>query len=204
MRIRTALPSLLGLLALGACAVPPPSAPTVLATPPEGKDLARFQHEDFTCRQHASGQIGYGNPSQAATNAAVGSAAVGTAVGAAAGALLGAAAGNAGAGAAVGAGAGLLTGSAVGGNQAAATGYGLQHQYDMAYAQCMTASGNTLQSQMVAGAPAYAYPAYPYGYYAPGYAAYPYWGPSVVIGGGWGWRGGWHHRGGWRGHGRRW
>src|SRR3954467_10504835 len=90
--------------ALGACAVAPPTGPNVLALPPEGKDLARFQQEDGNCRGYASEQIGYGSPPPPPAQSAGGGAAVGTAVGAGAGALLGAAAGGAGTGAAVGAG----------------------------------------------------------------------------------------------------
>lgn len=47
----------------------------------------------------------------------------------------------------------------------------------------------------------YGYGYSPY-YYPPAYyTPYPYWGPSIVIGGGWGW-GGWGR--GWGGWGRRW
>lgn len=200
MLTRNSALALTGALALGACAVAPPAGPTLLATPPEGKQITQFQQEDYNCRGYALNHTG--DPSQAATNSAVGSAAVGTAVGAAAGALLGAAGGNAGAGAALGAGAGLITGSAIGADQARASGYSAQQIYDMAYAQCMTAAGNRIQGPI---APAYGYaPAYapapvyaaPYPYYA---APYPYYGPSVIIGPRWGW-GGYY---GWRG-GRRW
>lgn len=45
-------------LALGACAAAPPAGPAVLALPPEGKDLARFQQEDGSCRRHAAAQTG--------------------------------------------------------------------------------------------------------------------------------------------------
>ena len=188
-------------LGLAACAVPPPSGPTLIAMPPQGKDYGQFQREDATCQQSAGASIGYADPSIAAGNAAVGSAAVGTVVGAAAGALIGAAAGNPGAGAAVGAGAGLVTGSAVGANNAAAAGYDLQSRYDMTYAQCMTAYGNQIQAQPVAA---------PTGYYSAPYyppvvvAPYPYlYGPRFYGGGYWGgWRGGWGYRGGW-GHGYR-
>jgi len=164
-----ALPLLLGILALTACAVAPPSGSAVVALPPEGKDLARFQQEDTGCRGYAQQQIGYGSPQQAANQNAVGSAAVGTALGAAAGAAIGAAAGAAGTGAAVGAGAGLLAGAAVGASNVAASASVLQQQYDIAYAQCMAASGNTLQ-QFPGGWP-----------YAPD--GYPYWfGPPVAFG----------------------
>ena len=56
----------------------------------------------------------------------------------------------------------MLFGSAVGANNAYASGGGLQQRYDLAYAQCMTASGNRLQ----------AFPAGPY--YSPYYGPYAY------------------------------
>lgn len=195
-------------LGLAGCVAPPPSGPSVMALPPQGRDFAQFQREDQTCQAHAAASIGYADPSAAATNAAVGSAAVGTVVGAAAGALVGAAAGNPGAGAAIGAGAGLVTGSAAGANAAAGTGYGMQAQFDMTYAQCMTAYGNTVQATPVGGpaGPYYGTPYYPYGY--PSYGGYPYaypyyspyyYGPSLGLYGGWGWGGyrGWGYGGGW-------
>ncbi len=189
-------------LSLAACAVAPPSGPSLYAMPAKGKDLAQFQNEDVGCRNYAQSSIGI-TPGQAANQSAVGSAAVGTALGAAAGALLGSAGGAAGAGAAIGAGAGLLTGSAVGANNAQASSGSLQGRYDVAYAQCMTSAGNTVQAPQPAitaySVPAYGYSAPAYGYAVPyAYPAYPYhWGPSVSLGfyGGrgyygrpWGWR----------------
>jgi hypothetical protein len=81
----------------------------------------------------------------------------------------------------VGAGVGLLAGSAIGANQAQAAGFSLQERYDVAYAQCMTSRGNSVQAPPPR---VVAYP-YPYGYY--GYPA-PYWGPTIGFGyyGGWG------------------
>ena len=90
-------------LVLSACATALPTGPTVMALPPQGKNFAQFQQEDYGCRNYANQQIGYANPGQVATQNAVGSAAIGTALGAAAGAVIGAAAGNPGAGAAIGA-----------------------------------------------------------------------------------------------------
>jgi hypothetical protein len=91
------------LCAVTACAVPPAlRGPTVMALPPQGNSLTVFQQDDQQCRSHAAAGIGYVQPGQASTQAAVGSAAVGTVLGAAAGAAIGAAAGNAGAGAAIG------------------------------------------------------------------------------------------------------
>ena len=185
-----AVPSLLGTLAVVACAVAPPTGPSVLALPPEGKNLAQFEQENTGCRGFAQRQIGYDSPQQEASRSAIGSAAVGTAVGAAAGAAIGAAAGAAGTGAAVGAGTGLLAGSAVGASNAAASAEVLQQRYDTAYAQCMTASGNSVQAFPVAGP--YGPYGYPYSY--PTYA--PWFGPAVTLGffGGIGPRFHHHHR----------
>jgi hypothetical protein len=196
-------------LGLAACTVPPPSGPTIMALPPQGKDYAQFQREDMTCQQSAGASIGYVDPSAAAANTVVGSAAVGTVVGAAAGALIGAAAGNPGAGAAIGAGTGLVTGSAIGANNAAyGTGYEMQARFDTTYAQCMTAYGNTIQAAPATppSIPYYAAPYYPYPFYP-----YPYYyGPRVGFYGGYGgygygwggYRGGYYggYRGGWGGY----
>ncbi|HTH99022.1 MAG TPA: hypothetical protein VL574_16515 [Stellaceae bacterium] len=54
----------------------------------------------------------------------------------------------------------------------------LQHQYDTAYAQCMTVDGNQIQVAPII---------YQYSYYDPWYD--PFWGGSVFIGGG----DGFHH-----------
>lgn len=130
---------------LGACALPPPSGPSITVLPPAGKDFAQFQREDLACQQAAFDAIGGASPQAAANQAALGTAALGTALGVTAGALLGAAGGNAGAGAAVGAGLGLLGGTAVGASQAQASGAGLQRRFDLVYAQCMAAAGNRIQ-----------------------------------------------------------
>ncbi len=58
-----------------------------------------------------------------------------------------------------------------------------------------TMTYNTRPAPARVVSPYYYGPGY-YPYY--GYYGYPYWGPSVVIGGGWGW-GGWGYRGGFRG-----
>jgi hypothetical protein len=163
--------ALLGTLALGACAVAPPTGPSAMALPGKDKTFEAFQQDDASCRQYASVQTGGASPSDAATQSAIGSAAVGTAVGAAAGAALGAAAGSPGLGAAAGAGAGLLAGSAIGSNNAAASGRDVQQRYDMAYMQCMYGHGNSVPSTTPATATAY--PAYPYGYPYPAYGYYP-------------------------------
>ena len=165
--------------------------------PGQGKNFEAFQQDDFACRQYAWQQTGGASPGAAASQSAVGSAVAGTALGAAAGAAIGAASGAAGAGAAIGAGAGLLAGSAVGANNAAAAYGGVQQLYDVSYAQCMTAHGNTVQPPPTATPPirtplilirlplpAIRIP-YPYpGYYGPALFA-----PSIALGFGGGWGG---------------
>lgn len=172
--------------AVAACAVAPPRGPTVMALPSQGKTLATFQQEDGQCRNYAAATIGYLQPGQAGTGAAVGSAAAGALLGAAAGSAIGAAAGNAGAGAAVGGATGLVGGTAVGANNAAASEYDLQARYNIAYIQCMYARGDTVQNlppgaygyydYISAGYPWYGYPQY-------GYPWYGWSGPSFFGGG---------------------
>jgi len=127
---------------LSGCATPRPTGPTVMALPKEGEGFDVFQQHDVTCRQYAATQTGDKSPQQAAARNAVGGAAVGAGMGAAAGALIGSASGHAGNGAAIGAGSGLLAGTLLGsasGRKAAAS---VQQQYNMAYTQCMMASGD--------------------------------------------------------------
>ncbi|SDE28744.1 glycine zipper family protein [Belnapia rosea] len=175
--------ALAGALALGACTVAPPTGPTALMFPPQGKDLTQFHQEDASCRGYAQQQIGGGSPQQAANQSAVGSAALGTALGAGAGALLGAAGGNPGAGAAIGAGGGLLAGSAVGAGNAQASAGSLQQRYDTAYVQCMAASGNRQPNYAAVTSYTYAPGTYydPYG--APTYWGAPYYGYGPYVGG---------------------
>lgn len=185
LRIAPAV-ALAGTLALGACAVAPPTGPSVMALPAQGKSFEQFQQDDATCRQYASAQIGYGSPAQASTDSAVTSAIVGTALGAAAGAAIGAAAGNPALGAIAGAGGGLLLGSAAGANAANVSGAALQRRYDMGYLQCMSAKGESVPTTVGGAGP---YASHPYGPYAyPAYPAYPayysyypgyYYGPPV-------------------------
>ena len=138
-----------GSLGLMACAGPPPTDPTLLALPPEGKDLVQFQQEDTSCRGYALQQIGYGLPQQAAIGAAGGAA-----------------------------GTGAAAGSAIGVSYASTSAFVLQQRYDIAYAQCMAASGNSVQAFPVA----WSYT--PYGYYPYALSAYygPWLGPPVAFG----------------------
>lgn len=167
------------LCAVTACAVPSPRGPTVMALPPEGKSLAVFQQEDQQCRNHAAAAIGFVQPGQAGTQAAVGSAAVGTVLGAAAGAAIGAAAGNPGAGAAIGGATGLLGGTAVGANNAAASEFDLQTRYNIAYSQCMYVFGNTVTNPPIA----YAFANPWYGYAGPWGDPWYDWGAPGFVGG---------------------
>jgi hypothetical protein len=174
------------IMALSACAVPPPTGPRVMALPGPGKDFGRFQQDDEICRQFAYGQTGGGAGAQAATNNAVGTALAGTAVGAGLGAALGSLGGQVGAGAAIGGAMGALVGGSAAANGAQYSAMDLQQRYDTSYTQCMYAHGNSVQSPpggyQSAGAG-------PYPYYGPGYFV----GPTVVVGTGWGW--GWHRHG---------
>jgi outer membrane lipoprotein SlyB len=173
--------ALLPVLALGACAVAPPSGPDIVALPGHGKTFPQFRQDDDYCRNYAQSRISREANGVAANaqNNSVATAAAGTLLGAAAGAALGSLSGNVGAGAAVGAGAGLLGGAAVAGGNAQDTANSLQGRYDTAYAQCMVGYGNRIQqpaAPVVYGAPPPVYygppPGYygpPPGYYAPGY-----------------------------------
>src|ERR1700733_1927528 len=131
--------------AVAACTAAPPSGPTVMALPPNGKSLDAFQQEDGQCRNYAAAAIGPYQPARAGARAAVGSAATGTVLGAAAGSAIGAAAGNAGGGAAIGGAAGLVGSTAVGANNVAASQYDLQTRYNIAYTQCVYSRGDTVQ-----------------------------------------------------------
>jgi hypothetical protein len=147
-----------------------PAAPTVLALPAKGENIALFQQHDTTCRHYASAQIGGQTPGEAGAKTGITGAVLGTGVGAAVGALLGSASGHAGGGAAIGAGSGLLAGgllgSAAGRNAATAT----QNQYNDAYTQCMIGSGEQV---VPPAAPPVVYVAPPPVVYAPP--------PSVVY-----------------------
>jgi hypothetical protein len=174
-----------GSLLVSACVVGPPAGPSVMALPPQGKDLAVFQADDANCRQYALQQIGYESPDVAAQQSGIASAAIGTVLGAAAGAAIGAAAGNPAMGAAIGAGSGLALGGAAGVNAAQISGASVQYSYDIGYAQCMASKGNSVPPVQATATP-YGYPPYPYPY-----AYYPppaYYGPPVYVGFGWGGR----------------
>src|SRR5260370_11530426 len=102
--------TLAGGLLVGACAVAPPTGPSVMALPAKGKDLAQFQNDDLSCRQYAWNQIGGTAPADAANQSLANSVTLGTALGAAAGAPDGAATRNPAPRAATGPGRGLFLG----------------------------------------------------------------------------------------------
>ena len=204
MRVIRVGTAAVAVLALAGCAVAPPPGPSIAAMPGQGKSFEAFQADDAVCRQYAEQQTGLA-PQDAANQSFVGSTALGTVLGAAAGAAIGAAAGNPAMGAAIGAGSGGVLGAGYGAGAAQYSAGSVQQRYDIGYAQCMSAKGNSVsqpaaQTAYAAG-PSYGYP----GYY-PYYPAYPYYygpayyGPAVSVGFGWGggwrgggWHGGWHH-----------
>lgn len=141
------------LMTLAAC-VPPPSGPSVVVLPTQGKPFEKFQAEDAQCRDWA--RVHAGDPQGAQNNVATG-AVVGTAAGAGLGAALGSASGNAGTGAAIGAASGLLFGTAMGADAGQSYARAAQNRYDNAYIQCMYAYGNQVpqqQRKVVVAAPA--------------------------------------------------
>ena len=115
-------------LALTACAVPPPAGPRVMALPGPGKDFNTFQQEDAICRGFASNQTGGPAGAQVATGNAVGTAVAGTVVGAGIGAALGSLSGQVGTGAAVGGAAGALVGGSAAANGAQYSATDLQQR----------------------------------------------------------------------------
>jgi hypothetical protein len=121
------------------------------ALPPQVKTFLVFLQDDQQCRIHAEIAVGWVRAGQTGPQAPIGSAGIGTVIGAAAGAAIGAAAGNPGIGAAIGGSTGLAGSRVVDANNAAPRKLDLQTIYNIAYSQCMTALGNTVQSLPVGG-----------------------------------------------------
>jgi hypothetical protein len=146
-------------LLLAGC-VTPPRGPSIPVMPGPNKDFASFQQDDAACRDYAY-QLTSGG-AQSANNQALTEGILGTALGAGLGAAVGG-----GRGAAIGAASGAVVGTAVGANSSARSQGGLQRQYDISYAQCMSAKGN----QVNAGGQGYGRRSYRYGpppgYYPP-------------------------------------
>ena len=121
-------------LALSACA-PTVMAPTVPVMPGSNKPFDQFAADQQTCQGYANSQTA---PLAAqANNQAVGTALLTTALGAGLGAAVGG-----GRGAAIGAASGAVVGSSIGAQGSTLAGMSLQQQFDVYYAQCMSARGN--------------------------------------------------------------
>ncbi|MEJ0015151.1 MAG: peptidoglycan-binding domain-containing protein [Acetobacteraceae bacterium] len=123
----------LGLLVSG-CAQTP-MGPTVQVMPGPGKSFEAFTYDQGGCRQYAEGSVA--GQAQNANNRAVGAAALTTVLGAGLGAAIGG-----GRGAGIGAASGALGGAGIGASGSSNAQYGIQQQYDNAFAQCMYAKGN--------------------------------------------------------------
>ena len=154
-RILLLLP--LSAIALLSACVEMPTQPTIAIMPAPNKPLEVFQSDDMQCRGYASQQIGGQTAGGAVNNNTATGAVAGAALGAAAGAVIGG-----GQGAGIGAGSGLLLGAAAGNSNGYASAYGLQRQYNIAYAQCMYSKGNQLPQPQQPS-----YQGYPPGYYPP-------------------------------------
>jgi len=150
---------LVAALSLAAC-TPIPTVPHVMVYPGPGKSPYDFDADDASCRSWASSRI-EASPGQAATDSTLSGAAIGTLLGGAAGAAIGAAAGNPAMGAAAGAGVGLLGGTSYGAASGQAAAWSLQRRYDVAYAQCMDASGNQVPRRRRPPPPGYGPPGPP-------------------------------------------
>jgi len=138
----------LGLLLLAGCASTP-EGPSFSAMPGRGKSMQAFDRDDYDCQGYASNRVA-GRVDRANDKTATS-----TILGAAIGAGLGAAVGNT-QGAIVGGTAGGLIGNAS--SDPGYKQYGVQREYDAAYAQCMTSRGNEVPVP---------------GRYRPGYRDYP-------------------------------
>ncbi|HEX5327327.1 MAG TPA: peptidoglycan-binding domain-containing protein [Acetobacteraceae bacterium] len=143
---RIVAPVVVGLVA--ACAQTP-MGPTVQVMPGPGKSFEAFQYDQAGCKQFAEQSV-----AGQAQNANMRGLAVGV-VGTALGAGLGGAIGG-GRGAGIGAASGALGGGALGAGSSANAQYGIQEQYDNAYAQCMYAKGDMVPGYgpMMVNAPA--------------------------------------------------
>jgi hypothetical protein len=123
----------LGLL-LSGCAQTP-LGPTVQVMPGPGKSFEAFTYDQAGCKQYATDTVA--GQAQNANTRAVGAAAIGTVLGAGLGAAIGG-----GRGAAIGAGSGAVAGTGFGMGSSSGDQYGIQQQYDNAFAQCMYSKGD--------------------------------------------------------------
>ena len=168
-------------ISLAAC-VAPPSGPTIAVAPGPKKSFDAFAADQAACQQYAAAQIA--PAAAAANNQAVGGALLGTALGAGLGAGIGAAAGAAGKGAAIGAASGGALGILGNAGGAPYAQMSLQQQYDVVYAQCMSAHGNPVPG--LSGPPGqspYSGPPGPSSYGPYGPPSPPPYGPAGYPGG---------------------
>jgi hypothetical protein len=132
MKLRASLLAMSAAVLLAGCAEEP-MGPTIPVMPAQGKSQAEFAQDDAACQQYAheriAGQVDRANNDQVAS----------TLLGTAIGAGLGAAVGNT-RGAVVGGAAGAAVGASAGPGPYA--GYGIQRQFNIAYAQCMSSHGD--------------------------------------------------------------
>jgi len=110
-------------------------APTVAVMPGPNKPFDHFAQDQAVCEQYADQQIA--PLRQQANDQGFGTALLTTVLGAGLGAAIGG-----GHGAGIGAASGAVLGTAFGASNNQAAGYGIQQQYNLAYAQCMYARGN--------------------------------------------------------------
>jgi uncharacterized protein YcfJ len=113
--------------------------PTVQVMPGPSKSFDAFQYDQASCRGYAEQSVA--GQAQNANNPAVGGAALTTVIGAGLGAAIGG-----GRGAAIGAASGALGGTGLGAASSSSAQYGIQQQYDNAFAQCMYGKGNMVPS----------------------------------------------------------
>ena len=132
-----------GTISLTAC-VTPPLGPTIAVAPGPNKSFDAFAADQAACQQYASAQTAPGVT--AANNQAVGTALITTALGAGLGAAVGGGGwhGNAGRGAGIGAASGAVVGTTLGAGQSGYAQMSLQQQYDVTYAECMSAHGHSV------------------------------------------------------------
>jgi outer membrane lipoprotein SlyB len=170
---RRAVAVLAAAILLTACVVPP-LGPTIPASPGANRSFDAFAADQAFCQQYAASQTA--PAAYAANNQAVGGAILTTALGAALGGAIGG-----GYGAGIGAASGAALGTVAGASGSGYAQMSLQQQYDVMYAQCMSAHGNSVPGfSPPPGAP-------PYG--APGRSPYagqpgpPSYGPEGYPGG---------------------
>ena len=138
-------------MSLTAC-VAPPLGPTIPVAPGAKKSFDAFAADQAFCQQYAASQTA--PAAYAANNQAVGGAILTTALGAALGGAIGG-----GRGAGIGAASGAALGTVAGASGSGFAQMSLQQQYDVMYAQCMSAHGNTVPGfSLPPGAPPYGAP----------------------------------------------